>query len=65
MKTYTQHDYEYGDLVVLTIALYKRLPKGTIGIIKNRYDAIANIQFPDLCAAFPYRQFAPLEVLCK
>ena len=63
--TYQAHHYKYGDLVVLIVDHYKRLQKGEIGIIKNRYSAIANVQFANLSAAFPYSQFAPLEVICK
>ena len=63
--TYTQHNYKYGDLVVLTVDHYNNIRRGAIGIIKNRYDAIANIQFANLSASFPYNQFAPLETLCK
>jgi len=63
--TYQSHHYKYGDLVVLTVDHYNNIRKGAIGIIKNRYSAIANIQFANLSASFPYNQFAPLEALCK
>ena len=63
--TYQSHHYKYGDLVVLTVDHYNNIRKGAIGIIKNRYSAIANIQFANLSASFPYNQFAPLETLCK
>jgi hypothetical protein len=65
MKTYEAKDYEYGDLVVLVKGKYNKIKIGEIGIIKNRYSALANIQFANTSGAFPYNQFAPLEALCK
>ena len=65
MKTYTEHDYEYGDLVVLVFEGYNNVKKGEIGIIKNRYSHIANIQFANVSGAFPYDNFVPLGALCK
>ncbi len=65
MKTYKSHDYEYGDLVVLLTGRYNKIEKGEIGIIKNTYGSIANIQFANGAGAFGYHEFAPLEALCK
>ena len=63
MKTYTKHDYEYGDLVVLVRGKYNKIKIGEIGIIKERYGGIANIQFANTSGAFGYEQFIPLEVI--
>jgi|TARA_R100000081_G_C4738685_1_gene127601 hypothetical protein len=63
MKTYTKHDYEYGDLVVLVRGKYNKIKIGEIGIIKERYGGIANIQFANTSGAFGYEQFVPLEVI--
>ena len=65
MKTYTKHDYEYGDLVVLVFEGYNQIKKGEIGIIGNTYSHIANITFANTSGAFPYDQFVPLEATCK
>ena len=65
MKTYKSHDYEYGDLVVLTFSGYSQVKEGEIGIVGHRYSAIANIHFANVSGAFPYDQFVPLEALCK
>ena len=65
MKTYKSHDYEYGDLVVLTFSGYSQVKEGEIGIVGYRYSAIANIHFANVTGAFPYDQFVPLEALCK
>jgi len=65
MKTYKSHDYEYGDLVVLTFDGYIDVNKGEIGIVGYRFRAIANIHFANVSGAFPYDQFVPLEALCK
>ena len=65
MKTYRSRDYQYGDLVVLVRGKYNKIQIGEIGIIKERYSGIANIQFANTSGAFGYEQFAPLEALCK
>ena len=65
MQTYKSHDYEYGDLVVLLTGRYNKIEKGEIGIIKNTYSSIANIQFANGAGAFGYHEFAPLEALCN
>ena len=65
MKTYTKHDYEYGDLVVLVRGKYNKIKIGEIGIIKERFDFLANIEFPNTSGAFGYDQFVPLEATCK
>ena len=63
MKTYAKHDYEYGDLVVLVRGKYNKIEIGEVGIIKERFDVIANIEFPNTSGAFGYNDFAPLEVI--
>jgi len=63
--TYTNHNYEYGDLVVLVRGKYNKIEIGEIGIIKERYGFIANIQFPNCSGAFSYEEFVPLEAICK
>jgi hypothetical protein len=65
MKTYEAKDYEYGDLVVLVKGKYNKIKIGEIGVIKERWSGIANIQFANTSGAFPYDQFAPLEAICK
>ena len=65
MKTYEAKDYEYGDLVVLVRGKYNKIKIGEIGVIKERWSAIANIEFANTSGAFGYEQFAPLEALCK
>ena len=65
MKTYTKHDYEYGDLVVMVLDSYLKINKGEVGIIKERWGEIANIQFANTSGAFPYSHFMPLEATCK
>ena len=65
MKTYRSRDYQYGDLVVLVRGKYNKIQIGEIGIIKERYSGIANIQFANGAGAFGYHEFAPLEALCK
>jgi len=60
MKTYSKHDYEYGDLVVLIYSNYTKIAKGDIGIVKECWEGFANIQFPNCSGAFPYAQFKPL-----
>ena len=63
--TYTKHDYEYGDLVVLVRRKYNKIKIGEIGIIKERFDFLANIEFPNTSGAFGYDEFVPLEATCK
>ena len=65
MKTYSAIDYRYGDLVVLLTGRYNKIEKGEIGIIKNTYSSIANIQFANGAGAFGYHELEPLEALCK
>ena len=65
MKTYEAKDYEYGDLVVLVRGKYNKIKIGEIGVIKERWSAIANIEFAKGAGAFPYSQFIPLGALCK
>lgn len=65
MKTYTEDDYEYGDLVVLVVDYYTVVKKGEIGIVKERHRTLANVRFPNCSGAFGYDQFVPLEVICK
>jgi len=57
--------YQYGDLAVLIFPNYNQLEKGTIGIIKERFDFLANIEFPNTSGAFGYDEFVPLEATCK
>ena len=61
----SKEDYQYGDLAVLIFPSYNQLEKGTIGIVKERFSNIVNIEFPNLSCAVPYFHIVPLEALCK